>query len=187
MVRYRAKMSYSPNTIEELSVVRYNTFHMRLRYVCCLVGLVCFVLALTHALGEGLTFPLLAVGAGGLGLNGAQPKQDAKRVKRSFRGYYPVARYEFCDEDMQITSGANAPERSEYKDICLLVEDKEYVYLFLRDRSAYMVDRSTLAPQDWDSFRSFLAKRTKLRWTRRQRFLRTSWKELQSNRLAGRF
>ena len=52
------------------------------------------------------------------------------------------------------------------KKMVRLVEDKEYLYLYISRESAYMVDRSTVEPGDSGKLKEFLAGKTGLDWTK---------------------
>ena len=47
-----------------------------------------------------------------------------------------------------------------------LVEDRRYIYLYVSSQSAYMVDKASIKGGTVDEFKTYLADKTKLKWTR---------------------
>ena len=71
--------------------------------------------------------------------------------------------YTFGSKSVQLT-GADT-NVLEYKEILLLTFDSKYLYIFIQNRSAYMIERSSIKP-DEKGLMQFLTEKTGLSWSR---------------------
>ena len=73
--------------------------------------------------------------------------------------------------------------RIPYKKLTRLVEDAEYLYLFLAENSLCMVERSGVEPEGDAALMEFLSEKTGLAWQREKSLLSLNlWDLFQSGR-----
>ena len=96
-------------------------------------------------------------------LEGLSPRQLARQVISNLKGKFPAMEYTFGAKSVQLT-GADTTVL-EYKEILLLTFDSKYLYIFIQNRSAYMIERSSIKP-DEKGLMQFLTEKTGLSWSR---------------------
>lgn len=69
--------------------------------------------------------------------------------------------------------------RLEYSRFHRLVEDNEYLYLFLGRKSVCMIDKSTIQGGTADELKAFAAERTGLSWRRGRSFFTMNLADLR--------
>ena len=160
---------------------QYDTFRPMAYYWLFLISLVLLAAALfVPKLGQSLKILCILLGSFTLvGLN-SPARQLADQVIRSLNGKFPVITYSFEEELIRLKGTDNA-DSLPYADIFLLLEQKDYLYLFLKDRSSYMLDRSSITP-DEDGLMALISEKTGLPWTKNHSVLSTSLKTLKEQR-----
>ena len=66
-----------------------------------------------------------------------------------------------------------------YKKITRLVEDKQYLYLFLSRNSVCMMEKDSVKPADIMAFAQFMEEKTGLKWRAEKPFLNMSIYDLR--------
>ena len=185
--RYRASIKHSEDTVRTMARAQYETFRPMAYYWLLLVSLILLAVALfVPKLGQSVKILCILLGSFTLvGLN-SPARQLADQVIRSLNGKYPTITY-FFEEDRIRLKGTDNADSLPYTDIFLLLEQKDYLYLFLKDRSSYMLDRGSITP-DEEGLMSLISEKTGLSWTKNHTVLSTSLKTLkeQKNRQSGR-
>ena len=69
-----------------------------------------------------------------------------------------------------------------YDTIARMVEQPDFLYLFPNANQAYMIDTETLEGGDLSSFKSFLAEKVGLEWTKPVSLLTLNLKQLHFNK-----
>ena len=165
MEKYTARIEHSEATVKAMAKTQFECFKGKSYYITFLACIAMLGAALFWKdIPQGLQILFLAVGCFTLvGLN-SPPKKLAEQVIKNLRGKFPKMGYVFTPGSVQLT-GADEGAELTYKDILLLVEDRNYLYIFIQNRSAYMIDISSVKP-DAESFKAFLERKTGLHWTR---------------------
>lgn len=175
MAKYRAKMQHNKNTIYKLVQTQYDTFqfHKKLIHMLIAFGLILFGLYAD----QSMFMPLIAlfVGCVMLANINAYPKAQANEVLKMMGENYPQSDYHFDNDSFTFNKDA---EPVPYSKIIRLVEDREYLYLYVSRQSAYMVDKKTISRGKDMDLKDFLAIETGLKWTRPASFLRFNLKDL---------
>lgn len=175
MAKYRAKMQHSKDTIYKLVQTQYDTFqfHKKLIHTLIAFGLILFGLYAD----QSMFMPLIAlfVGCVMLANLNAYPKAQAKEVLKMMGDNYPQSDYYFGGGSFTFNKEA---EPVPYRKIIRLVEDREYLYLYVSKQSAYMVDKRTISRGEDLDLKEFLAIETGLKWTRPASLLRFNLKDL---------
>ena len=181
MTVYTAEIEHSEDTVRKMARAQYDAFRPKSFYVILLLSL---GLLATALFAPGLSQPvkLLCIVLGSfliVGLN-SPPRQLADQIIRSLNGCFPKIGYRFGEESVAL-SGTDTTDRLDYDEIIRLVEQRDYLYLFIRNRSAYMIDRSSIKP-DEAGLMELLKKKTGLAWTRNTSVLNTSLKSLREQK-----
>lgn len=185
--RYQASIKHSEETVRIMARAQYETFRPMAYYWLLLISLILLAVALfVPGLGQSVKILCILLGSFTLvGLN-SPARQLADQVIRSLNGKFPTITYYFEDELIRLKGTDNA-DSLPYSDIYLLLEQKDYLYLFLKDHSSYMLDRSSITPNE-AGLMALISEKTGLPWTKNRSILNTSIKSLkeQMARQSGR-
>ena len=177
MAKYRAKMQHNKDTIQRLVQTQYDTFqfHKKLIHMALAIALILFGLYADPS----MFMPLIAlfVGCVMLANINAYPKAQAKEVLKMMGDHYPQSDYYFDEDSFTFHKDAEAVP---YRNIIRLVEDREYLYLYVSKQSAYMVDKKTISRGKDMELEDFLSVETGLKWSRPANLLNFRVKDLFS-------
>ena len=173
-----ARITHSEKTIKSMAQAQYDAFRPASYYVMLVVSLG-FLAAGVFApsLSQGIKILFLVIGSFTIVSLNAPARQLAEQVIKSLNGRYPKFEYRFGEASVQLT-GSEPSAELRYGDVIRLHEDAQYLYLFIENKSAYMLDKKTVKP-DMDTLKSFISGKTGLQWTRRRSMLNTSLKSLR--------
>lgn len=175
MAKYRAKMQHNRETIHRLVQTQYDTFqfHRKLIHIAIAFGLILFGLYAD----QSMYTPLIAlfVGCVMLANLNAYPKMQAKQVLEMMGSHFPKSDYHFRETDFLFNEEADPVP---YSKLIRLVEDREYLYLYVSKQSAYMVDKKTISRDRDMELKDFLAVETGLKWSRPASLLNFRVKDL---------
>lgn len=181
MRTYTAETVHNENTITRLAKTQYLTFSSGVRFAAIVVCMIFIMLALFGHFSQGVTIILLVLGCLPFTAINQPAKQTAEDALEAMKGNFPTNQYAFEPDGMHVRNG----ERSEvvkYANIVRLVTDDAYAYLFLRNRSGYMVALASIRPADVKGFEADVAEQVGLKWTRNKALLNTSVRGLLFNR-----
>lgn len=163
MAKYRAKMQHNKATVYKLVQTQYDTFqfHKKLIHTGIAFGLILFGLYADST----MFMPMVALFAGCFMLANinAYPKAQAKQVLAMMGEEYPKSDYAFSGDSFTFNKDADPVP---YSKLIRLVEDKQYLYLYVSQQSAYMVDKATVSGGNVSGLKEFLAIESGLKWTR---------------------
>lgn len=181
MTKFSASIEYNPTTLRKLNTVINSTFRTGLKriYLAICIGLVCAGAALGLQTPQGMA--LVCIGCFLLpSVRTVENNRGEQMIKR-MNGKTLTVEYDF--EEKQFFCAASGERNAfSYDSIARLVEDAGYFYLFPNAQQAYMVDRSTLKPDDEESFRTFITQQVGLEWTKPTTFLSMNLRTLRFNR-----
>lgn len=160
---YTAKMKHDEATIIRLVETQANTFQFgkKLFHIALAMGLILIGL---YVKGNYI-MPMVCLLAGCMLITGLNvpSRVQAKKLCEQMGGQFPHSDYTF--EKTGFRDGEKS-SLTPYQKLIALVEDREYLYLYISKFSAYMVDKSTVSNQDVDGLKTFLAQKTGLDWRR---------------------
>ncbi|MGN1000193.1 MAG: YcxB family protein, partial [Faecousia sp.] len=160
-MNYTAEMQHTEDSIRRLSKIQYRTFRPGVRLLWLAAG-VGTILAAVYSGANQLLFYLLMFAGCWLMINLDLPaKHRADKIIDSGKGTLPHTRFRFREEDFTVKSGGYEKTVS-YRLLYALLEDEQYLYLFLNADAAYMVDKATLSPGEMSLFQAALEKRSGL-------------------------
>lgn len=175
MAKYQAKMQHNKDTIYKLVQTQYDTFqfHKKLIHTAIAFGLILFGLYADAS----MFMPIIAlfVGCFMLANLNAYPRAQAKEVLKMMGENYPQSTYAFGADSFTFNPEADPVP---YSKLIRLVEDRQYLYLYVSQQSAYMVDKATISRGKDLDLREFLAIETGLKWTRPASILSFRLKDL---------
>lgn len=178
MADYHATIEHNETTVRLMARAQFDAFRPKSFYFLLFLALA-LLAAAVFVPGLSQQLKILCIVFGSfliVGLN-SPPRQLADQIIRSLNGRFPVIRYSFGEESAAL-EGTDTADTLHYNEIIRLVEQKDYLYLFIRNRSAYMIDRSTAEPDD-EGLMAFLEKKTGLAWTRNRSIWNTSLKSIR--------
>lgn len=163
MIKYTAKMQHSEETIKRLVLTQYGSFQYwkKLLRIALALGMIAFGI-----LGSGeLVSTTVCLLFGCILLTGlnTRPNHNAKMICAQMKGQFPSSDYSFTDKGFRDHDGG---ELIAYSGLVRLVEDREYMYLYISTQSAYMVDKSTVSGDGAEGLKSLIAAAAGLRWTK---------------------
>ena len=181
MEKYTARINHNEDTIKAMARAQYESFRSKSYYYVFIGALILLAAAIFWKnIPQGLQILFIAVGCFSLVGLGSPPRRLADQVIKNLNGRFPKMGYVFSGDSVQLT-GADADASLKYKDILLLVEDAKYLYIFIQNKSAYMLERSSVKP-DVKDFKAFMVRKTGLDWTRNTSPLNKSLKNLRFER-----
>ncbi len=171
--QYKITMRHDKSTIERLGKIQYDTFSVKTKYFLYAFCLLCLLLGTGFIVQMEGAIQILLLAIGGIGIVniGASGKYYANeniKIIEKNGGRYPCTTITFTDNDMKITESGVAHNSSNlsYGKIIRLVEDKDYLYLFVNKMAAYMLPLSEITGnQEPDTFKSFIEQKTGLRFS----------------------
>ena len=160
---YRAKMKHSAETIKKLIQTGYDVFQFKRKLINAAIafGLILFGLYADKSLF--MPWIALAVGCFMIPNLNAVPKQQAKEVLQQMGGHYPKSEYRFYEKEFTFQE---KEEPIPYKRLIRLIEDKQYLYLYVVAQSAYMVDKGTVTGGTVSELKTYLEIETGMKFSR---------------------
>lgn len=161
-LHYKAKIAHTEKTIEKMFVTQYYAYEQLRMYLRFILGIVLAAVAVLLTIPMWLRGMLLL--AGGWLLSSADfPAQiRADRAVQARRGKLPVMEYDFYDDRMSISGEGSM--NTKYNKFEKLIEDSDYLYLFMSKTSVCMIDKNTLTNVSLPDFKTFLSERTGIKW-----------------------
>ena len=172
---YRAKMKHTASTIKQLVQTQYDTFQFGKKLVHIVIAFALILFGLYA--DQTMYMPIIAlfVGCVMIANVNAVPRSQAKQVLRQMGNKFPKSDYSFLEEGFKFyDKGEVIP----YSNLIRLVEDKQYMYLYISQQSAYMVDKGTVTGGTVSELKDFLKIETGLSWTRPANLLNFRFKDL---------
>lgn len=179
MLRYTAKMQHNEDTIRRLVETQYGTFQFgkKLLRLVLAVGMIAF-----GVFGSSeLVSPTVCLIFGCILLTGlnTRARYNAKKICTQMKGDYPKSDYSFDDKDFRFyDKGEPIP----YSNLIRLVEDKEYMYLYISRESAYMVEKASVSDDGAEGLKALLEKASGLKWTKPVTLMNFGFRSLMGKR-----
>ena len=184
MPSYTARMEHNKETITRLSVTQYSIFEFgkKLIRIVTALGLIIYGLYADQSMVTPMI--CLILGCMLIANFNLRAKVRAGKVIASMNGRFPFTRYRFSPTEILLDAGEGGdgePQRIAYSSLIRLVEDEGYLYLYISRLSAYMIDKTTVAP-DAASLKALIGKQTGFKWTRPTSFFNFSLRTLLASR-----
>ena len=184
---YRAKITHTEKTVEQLYKMQYYVYEKPRILLRALVGFGLVAAAVAAELPTWGRALLLLVGAWLLVSRDFPAAVRADRALSARKARLPGMNYGFGPDKLHL-SGEGSMDIP-YDRLTRLVEDKQYVYLFVSRTSVCMMEKTSLKPDDLMAFAKFLEDRTGLKWRAEKPLLsmsiydmRQAWKDMREKR-----
>ena len=163
MTHCTASISYDEGSMKEMVRVRMRTFRGIGSYGIFMIGLIFIIVGVLTSYGTLATrTAMVAIGCFMVvGVNTPE-KYMGKKIVQSMNGRFPKLQYDFNFSNIKV-KGADTISRVGYHEIIRLVEEENYLYLFLENKSAFMVDKKTVKPKV-DNLKELLSEKVGLPW-----------------------
>jgi len=184
---YRAKITHTEKTVEQLYKMQYYVYEKPRMLLRALIG---FGMAVTAALSPLPTWGkalLLLIGAWLLVSRDFPAAVRADRALSERKAKLPGMSYAFGPDKVHL-SGEGSMDLP-YKKFTRLVEDRQYLYLFVSRNSVCMLEKDSVRPDDIMAFAKFMEEKTGLKWRAEKAFLsmsiydlRQAWRDMRGKR-----
>lgn len=158
---YSAGMIHSESSIRRLAVLQYDLFQPWRKLLFIAVGMAMLLFGVMADLPLQAAGTIVFLGCLCLWFCKAPAQVTANRMNAAIGGAYPQTELYFCREAVAVTDGSDWFQMP-YPLVQRMVQDNQYVYLFLSASTSYMIDKSTVLPCNLSGFQSFLEDRTGL-------------------------
>ena len=169
---YRASIRHTEKTVEQLYKTQYYVYEKKRILLRILIGFGLVITAVLTGLPTWVKALLLLIGAWLLVSRDFPAAVRADRAISERKAKLPNMNYEFHADRLHL-SGEGSMDIP-YKKLTHLIEDNEYLYLFLSRSSVCMMERASLKPPQILEFARFLEEKTGLSWRREKSFLNMS-------------
>ena len=174
---YRAKISHTEKTVEQLYKMQYYVYEKPRMILRALIGFGLVVAAVLSGLPTWGKALLLLVGAWLLVSRDFPAAVRADRALSERKAKLPDMNYSFGQDKVHL-SGEGSMDIPYHK-LTRLVEDKQYLYLFLNRNSVCMMEKDSVKPADLMAFAKFLEEKTGRKWQAEKSFLSMSIYDLR--------
>lgn len=169
---YRAKITHTEKTVEQLYKMQYYVYEKPRMIARMLIGFALVVLAAAMSLPTWAKAVLLLIGAWLLVSRDFPAAVRADKALSERKAKLPDMNYAFGPDTLHL-SGEGSMDIP-YKKLTRLVEDRQYLYLFLSRNSVCMMEKASVKPDDLMAFAKFLEEKTGLKWQAEKSFLSMS-------------
>jgi len=157
-MKFTAEIQHNEGTFRRLAQTQYNAYCIPTKLMMLALCLVCLYCGVTEVAG-GFSLILLFIGCWTAISMQLPAKRNAEKMIELAHGDFPHTEYQFLSEHIRITGGGEIVELS-YTEIYELLEDREYIYLFLDKVSGYMVPKVSVRPENVADFCLFMEEKT---------------------------
>ena len=159
------EIQHTEKTIQRMFQVEYHTYEKLKMLTRAGIGAALIGIALVAGLHIVIQGILMLAGCWLLISPDFPADCKADKSVMARGGVLPMMRYGFEEDGVFVEEDAGKM-KLQYSRIQRLVEDQEYLYLFLGKNSVCMVDRESLDPPEPEELKSLLSERTGMEWTR---------------------
>ncbi len=174
---YRAKITHTEKTVEQLYKMQYYVYEKPRILLRMLIGFGLVVAAVATGFPTWAKALLLLIGAWLLVSRDFPAAVRADRALSERKARLPDMSYSFGEKAVRLTGEGSMD--LPYKKFTKLVEDKQYVYLFVSRNSVCMMEKDSVKPADIMAFAKFVEDKTGLKWRAEKSFLSMSIYELR--------
>lgn len=170
--QYRARIQHTEKTVERLYKTQYYVYEKPRMLLRMLIGFGLVVAAALMSLPTWVKALLLLIGAWLLVSRDFPAAVRADRALSERKATLPGMEYTFGPDKVHLKGEGSMD--IPYKKFTHLIEDNEYLYLFVSRNSVCMMERASLKPPQIMDFARFMEEKTGLKWRREKSFLSMS-------------
>lgn len=178
---YYAGITQSQDTIKRFSRTRYNIFRTKEKIIIIIVAIALAVGGIfTVQHSKAVALVLMFLGCVIFANLDAPADYTANQVISMFHNDYPILTYIFSPTFFLVQ---NSEEEISYKKIIKLIEDSDFIYIFLSEQYGIMIKSSSVHGENGlDGFKEFLCKKTNLKWEKQPSFFSFRISKILENR-----
>jgi hypothetical protein len=173
---YQGQIEHNRQTIRALFKVTYYKYEMKKVAGRFLAGSILTVMGLIGKFPFIIQGILLLTGCWLLVSKDFPSKCKADRALEARKQQLPTVQSTFYEDYVELSS--NGKMKIRYNEFEYLLEENEYIFLFLDRDSVCMIVRDTLEPNDYEAFKKFIQNKTTLKWEEHKPFWNMSLMEL---------
>ncbi len=161
----KASMQHTKQTIQRLARVQYCTYCQGARLTALVFSIVMLFLGVAGGFSQTTSLVLVFIGCWAFTGMNVPADRNAKKMIEMAKGDFPASQYRFEEKAVRIT-GDGQESMLPYGDIYSLICDGPYLYLFLNQNAAYMVDLMKLEEKEQEQLKALLCEKTGLKMER---------------------
>ena len=169
---YQAGIKHTEKTVEQLYKTQYYVYEKPRMLLRLVFGFILVLVAAFASLPLWIKAVLLLFGAWFLISRDFPAAVRADRAISERKAKLPSMEYAFLADKMHLTGEGSMD--IPYGKLTHLIEDNEYLYLFVSRNSVCMMERASLEPPQIMEFARFMEDKTGLTWRREKSFLSMS-------------
>ena len=169
---YRAKITHTEKTVEQLYKMQYYVYEKPRMILRALIGFGLVAAAVLSSLPTWGKALLLLIGAWLLVSRDFPAAVRADKALSERKAKLPDMNYGFGPDKVHL-SGEGSMDIA-YRKFTRLVEDRQYLYLFVNRNSVCMLEKGSVKPAELMAFAKLLEEKTGLRWRAEKSFLSMS-------------
>lgn len=160
---FTARMTYSPETVRRLTNLQYNNFHLGEKALQVLSGIILLFLGI-FLKDNRIGIVSIACGCFILVSSNLKPKMMADALCRQYEDSFPSLQYYISDTGF---STQQVREETPYAAFIRLIDDGSFLYLFISQTTAFMLEKETVAGRgDAEQLKDYIHEKTSLNWSR---------------------
>lgn len=175
--KFVGSIQHTEDTLQRLFKTEYRTYKQLRILIRMVIGFALAALALTTEMSTVLQGILLLVGCWLLVSRDFPAAVQADKAVDGRKGNLPQNMCTFFKGSLQLSGEGTM--RLEYSRFQRLIEDNEYLYLFLGPKSVCMIDKATVEGGSAEDLKEFVAQRTGLSWRRNRSLLSMNLTDLR--------
>lgn len=160
--QFTGKIEHTKDTIYLLYKAQYRTYGQRRIIFQLVIGAAMIILAFAVPMNLAFQGILLLIGCWLLISKDFPARLHAEDALEARKKALPAMRYTFQEDGVEVDDGRSM--KIPYDHFEYLVEDKDYLYLFLNNKSVCMVDKQTVEPGNAEDLKKFLEAHSGKRW-----------------------
>lgn len=173
---YEGLIEHNEESIRTLFKVTYYSYEMKKVIMCFVTGSVLAIIGLIGSIPDILQVILLLIGCWLLVSGDLPSKVKADRTLKVRENSLPVIESIFYESYMELSNQLKMT--IEYDKIQQLIEENQYLFIFLNRESVCMIDINKLKPYEPEMFKNFLTDKTGLEWKRNKAIFNMSLAEI---------
>lgn len=158
---YTAEMKHSAETIRKAAGMQYNTFAFGRKLGQFIASIALLIMG---AVGGKSAIGILCLAAGCFLIVSLdyRPKTVADQICRSFKGKFPQLHYFITASGLRTQ---NTAEETPYSSLIRLIDDGKYLYLYINQATAFMIDKATVNGENGaNGLKDYIAGKAGLSW-----------------------
>ena len=169
---YRAKITHTEKTVEQLYKMQYYVYEKPRMILRMLIGFSLVLTAVVTGFPTWAKALLLLFGAWLLVSRDFPAAVRADRALSERKAKLPNMSYSFGPEAVNLTGEGSMD--IPYSNFTRLVEDRQFLYLFVTRNSICMIEKDSVKPADIMAFAKYMEEKTGLKWRAEKSFLSMS-------------